>query len=97
LHGYEVVVLDRTGFLLGVPNIAERGCDGAAASQGNMDWATLCYGEQLAPLICGEITVEGENAFKAFLIGAILPEVCNGHSHPRKWPGPLIGEKPHRH
>jgi hypothetical protein len=97
LHGYEVAVLDRTRFLLGVPNIAERGCDGAAASQCNMDWATLCYGEQLAPLICGEITVEGENAFKAFLIGAILPEVRNGHSHPRKWPGPLISEKPHRH
>jgi hypothetical protein len=97
LHGYEVVVLGRTRFLLGVLIVAERCCDGAAASQRNMDWATLRYGEQLVPLICGEITVEGENAFKAFLVGAIPPEVRNGHSHPRKWPGPLISEKPHGH
>jgi hypothetical protein len=97
LHGYEVVVQARTGFFLGVPNIAERGCDGATASQCNMDWATLCYGKQLAPLIRGEITIEGENPFKAFLIGAIPPEVRNGHSDPRKWPDPLISEKPHRH
>jgi hypothetical protein len=97
LHGYEVIVLDRTRFLLGIPNIAERGCDAAAASQCNMDWATLCYGEQLASLTCGEITVEGENALKAFLISAILPEIRNAHSHPRKWPHPLISEEPHRH
>ncbi len=62
-----------------------------------MDWATLRYGEQPAPLIRGKITIEGENPFKAFLIGAILPEVRNGHSDPRKWPGPLISEKSHRH
>jgi hypothetical protein len=97
LHGDEVVDLDRTRFLLGVPNIAERGRDGAAASQCNMDWAMLSDGEQLAPLIGGEITVEGENAFKALMIGAIFPEVRNGHTDPRKWPGPLISEKPHRH
>ena len=97
LHGYEVVVQDRTGFCLGVPDIAERGCDDATASQGNMDWATVGYSEQSGPLIRSEITIEGENPFKAFLIGAILPEVLNGHSDPRKWPAPLISEKPHRH
>jgi hypothetical protein len=59
LHGYEVVILDRARFLLGGANIPERGQDGAAASQRNMDWTTLCNGEQLAALICGEITVEG--------------------------------------
>jgi hypothetical protein len=97
LHGYEVVVQVRTGFFLGVPNLAERGCDDATASQCHMDWATICHGEQLAPLIRSEITIKGENPFKAFLIRAILPEVLDGHSHPRKWPGPLISEKPHRH
>jgi hypothetical protein len=97
LHSYEVVVLDRARFLLGVLNVTKRGCDGAAASQRNMDWATLCYGEQLAPLIFSEIAVERENAFKAFLIGAILSEVLNSHSHPRKRPGPLVREKPDSH
>jgi hypothetical protein len=77
-----VVVSGRTRFLLGVPNFAEGGCDGAVASQCNMYWATLSYGEQLAPLICGEITVEGKNTFEAYLIGVILPKVGNGHSHP---------------
>jgi hypothetical protein len=97
LHGYEVVVQDRTGFFLGVPNSAERGCDDATASQCNMDWATFCYGEQLAPLVRGEITIEGENSLKAFLIGTTLPEVRNGHLDPRKWPDPLISEKSYRH
>ena len=59
LHGYEVVVLDRTCFLLVSPNISERGYDGAAASQCDMDGTTLCNGEQLATLICGKIAVEG--------------------------------------
>ncbi|GEP57589.1 hypothetical protein RSO01_47550 [Reyranella soli] len=92
-----MVVLDRARFLLGVPNVTKRGCDGATASQRNMDWATLCYGKQLAPLIFSEITVEGENAFKAYLIGAILSEVLNSHSDSRKSPGPLISEKPDSH
>jgi hypothetical protein len=92
-----MVVLERALFLLGAPNVTEGGRDGAAASQRNMDWATLCYVEQLLPLIFSEITVEGENAFKAYLIGAILSEVLNSHSDPRKWPSPLVSEKPDSH
>src|SRR5215475_693924 len=97
LHGQEVVALDRTCFFFGGPNIPERGHDSAAASQCDMDWTTLCNGEQLAALICGEITVEGYNALKAFLFGATLPEVRNGHPYLRKWPDALIREKPYCH